>query len=204
MSNPGIRINHRFAANQLPRQKFAPTRINMESGNLTIETSSTLIEHLMNIDGVVFREVRTQKPSKTAENREEISQQRSIGDKTYTVTIFLNAGNFEERKIETNMTPDELPEFEAKWNRLWQPSLLIAEWSQATDNQPSILKAFFYFYAILKWIDFCFYRKFNRCSWAWLLALFYFWCKFLHQMANTQNEAPNLNYFMSICNYVFF
>jgi hypothetical protein len=23
-------------------------------------------------------------------------------------------------------------------------------------------------------------------------------------MANTQNEAPNLNYFMSICNYVFF
>jgi hypothetical protein len=102
------------------------------------------------------------------------------------------------------MTPDELPEFEAKWNRLWQPSLLIAEWSQATDNQPSILKAFFYFYAILKWIDFCFYRKFNRCSWAWLLALFYFWCKFLHQMANTQNEAPNLNYFMSICNYVFF
>jgi hypothetical protein len=44
------------------------------------------------------------------------------------------------------MTPDELPEFEAKWNRLWQPSLLIAEWSQATDKSTFNPKSLFFTY----------------------------------------------------------
>ena len=102
----------------------------MESKNFTFETSSTLIEHMMNIDGVVFREVRTRKPSKAAQNQEEISHQRSIGDKSYTVTILITENSLGDKRVETNMTPDELQEFEEKWTRLWKPNLQITEWNQ--------------------------------------------------------------------------
>ena len=71
-----------------------------------------------------------EKTSKKIESEEEnnqktfqLSHRRIIDDKHYTVTQTTVGEENEENVVETNLSGDELQEFEDKWYQLWNPQL---------------------------------------------------------------------------------
>ena len=71
-----------------------------------------------------------EKTSKKIESEEgtnqktiQLSHQRTIDDQHYTVTRTTVGEENEEMVVETNLSGDELQEFEDKWYQLWNPQL---------------------------------------------------------------------------------
>ena len=101
---------------------------NIQVGKKEFSTSS---EHVLRVDGVILREFKVltllnndQDLESPAKN--ELHHQRWIGDQTYSVRQVVDADQTSsagEKHVETNLTDDELEDFEAKWNLLWKPVL---------------------------------------------------------------------------------
>jgi hypothetical protein len=53
----------------------------------------------------------------------QLSHRRTINDKHYAVTRVTVGGENEENIVETDLSADELQEFEDKWYLLWKPQL---------------------------------------------------------------------------------
>ena len=101
----------------------------MQSGNKELSISS---EHVIEVDGLIFRELKVQKLINNDQDLEslpktELHHQRWIGDKTISVRQVVDegqAGNTGEKEIQTNLTDEEqLNGFEDKWNLVWKPVL---------------------------------------------------------------------------------
>ena len=100
----------------------------MQIGKKELSTTS---EHVIMVDGVILRELKVQNlviDDRDLENppKTELHHQRWIGEKTYAVRQVVDegqAGSGGEREVETNLTYEELNDFEAKWNMLWKPVL---------------------------------------------------------------------------------
>ena len=96
------------------------------------QLSSSSEEHVIEVDGLIFRELKVKKLINNDEDLEslpktELHHQRWIGDKYIferSVVDEGQAGNAGEKKIETNLTGEEqLNGFEDKWNLVWKPVL---------------------------------------------------------------------------------
>ena len=100
----------------------------MQVGKKELSTSS---EHVLMVDGVILRELKVQTLLNNEQDQEgpaknELHHQRWIGDQTYAVRQVVDAdqtGSGGEKHVETNLSEDELTEFETKWNLLWKPVL---------------------------------------------------------------------------------
>ena len=92
---------------------------------------STSSEHVLIVDGIILREFKVQTLLNSDQDlkspaKNELHHQRWIGDQTYSVRQVVDAdqtGSAGEKRVETNLTDDELEDFEAKWNLLWKPVL---------------------------------------------------------------------------------
>ena len=118
-------------SNSTSHNYFAPdqTIFKMQSGNKELSISS---EHVIEVDGLIFRELKVQKLINNDQDLEslpktELHHQRWIGDKTISVRQVVDegqAGNTGEKEIQTNLTDEEqLNGFEDKWNLVWKPVL---------------------------------------------------------------------------------
>ncbi len=92
----------------------------MES-NLVSATS----DYQVLLNETVFRQVLTQFPvnqkDPKAPQQIEITRTRFIGDKTITEKKLIVDGKETDTTFETELTPDEVREFEQKWSELWKP-----------------------------------------------------------------------------------
>ena len=76
-------------------------------------------------EGIYLCQEKTKKIEPEEENNQEttqLSHRRTIDDKHYTV-IQTTVGENEEKVVETDLSGDELQEFEDKWYQLWNPQL---------------------------------------------------------------------------------
>ena len=96
------------------------------------ELSSSSEEHVIEVDGLIFRELKVKKLINNDEDLEslpktELHHQRWIGEKFVSERSVVDegqAGNAGEKKTETNVNGEEqLNGFEDKWNLVWKPVL---------------------------------------------------------------------------------
>ena len=83
-------------------------------------------EEMVASEGIYLCQEKTKKKIESEEgnNQEttQLSHRRTIDDKHYTV-IQTTVGENEEMVVETDLSGDELQEFEDKWYQLWNPQL---------------------------------------------------------------------------------
>ena len=82
-------------------------------------------EEMVAPEGIYLCQEKTKKIEPEEENNQEttqLSHRRTIDDKHYTV-IQTTVGENEEKVVETDLSGDELQEFEDKWYQLWNPQL---------------------------------------------------------------------------------
>lgn len=85
-------------------------------------------EHELRVEGHYLCE-KKQKTVIEPENKPEekptniLVHIRSIDVKEYKVTQISKGDEEPQRSVDTNMTEDEVAEFEADWARLWRPKL---------------------------------------------------------------------------------
>ena len=96
---------------------------------------SVLSDHQLEVDGVIYREVKTlnhvviQDGPDAGKDEQVIVHTRSIGDQNYTVTKINIEGSdpsneeTEEISGENNLTSDEVLAFQEAWDKNWNPSL---------------------------------------------------------------------------------
>ena len=83
--------------------------------------SSTWSEQVIIMNGVKYSEKKEVHSNIDREGNERnctISHSRTIGDKTVTTKQVFKLGEEKEKTVETEMTHDELIEFEKLWSRV--------------------------------------------------------------------------------------
>ena len=100
-------------------------------------------EEMVASEGIYLCQEKTKKKieSKEGNNQEttQLSHQRTIDDKHYTV-IQTTVGENEEMVVETDLSGDELQEFEDKWYQLWNPQLQTTAKHDAHEDIPKTRK----------------------------------------------------------------
>ena len=106
---------------------------NLQVGKKELTTSS---DHCLVVDGVTLRELKVQTLLNNDQDldsptKNELYHQRWIGDQTYAVRQVVDddlTASAGKKHVETNLSEDELEDFEAKWNLLWKP--LLTDYAQ--------------------------------------------------------------------------
>ncbi len=75
----------------------------------------------MEVNGTVLRQEMTLDFDENDDNKVEITSKRSIDDKSITVKKRQEGEREVENRTETDLTTEEILEFEEQWEQLWHP-----------------------------------------------------------------------------------
>jgi hypothetical protein len=88
---------------------------------------NVLVEHELQIDGVIFREKKevihtVADNDGEAENKQVLVHSRSIGDRVYKITKTTINGEVTGECLATEMDESEAQKFGEEWEAKWKPS----------------------------------------------------------------------------------
>ena len=99
---------------------------------------SVLLDHKLEVDGIIFHEHKELKTTINEEGNKEsiLSHTRAIGDRVYKAQQRVIDGEVKEETCETQMTtPEEIEDFKNEWDEKWQPSIV--------EKSTGIMRTFF-------------------------------------------------------------
>ena len=87
---------------------------------------SVLLDHKLEVDGVIFHEHKELETTINKEGNKEsvLSHTRAIGNRVYKVQQRVIGGGVREETCETQMAPEEIEDFKNEWDEKWQPSIV--------------------------------------------------------------------------------
>ena len=99
---------------------------NEEGPILENHVTTTTVHETLTVNGyhLVDKKQQTLVDPKASDNSPKMTiiiHSRSIDDRSYAVQWYHTEGNDEERKVETEMTQEEVQRFEEDWCTLWNP-----------------------------------------------------------------------------------
>jgi hypothetical protein len=92
--------------------------------NISCENTHELV-----VDGAVYVDTRIRKTErKNSKEKTVLTHTKSItkddNTRSYTIKMNITNGKASKKKKETDMSAEELEEFEMEWNVFWKPELL--------------------------------------------------------------------------------
>ena len=87
---------------------------------------SVLLDHKLEVDGVIFHEHKELETTINKEGNKEsiLSHTRAIGNRVYKAQQRVIDGEVREETCETQMAPEEIEDFKNEWDEKWKPSIL--------------------------------------------------------------------------------
>ena len=106
---------------------------------------SVLLDHKLEVDGIIFHEHKELETTINEEGNKEsvLSHTRAIGDRVYKAQQRVIDGEVREETCETQMAPEEIEDFKNEWDEKWQPSIV--------EKSTGIMRTFFKKLAKPKW-----------------------------------------------------